>query len=237
MVTPHQASLSNAYVIHSRPYRETSLIADLLTEEDGRVSVLFKGVRGSKARNKGLLQPFNRLLVSWQGRRDLKTATGLEAGDHRVVLQGHYLFSAMYANELLQRLLQPHDPHPELFQLYSELLQALGREVALEPLLRSFELQLLDLMGYGLPLSGEARSGDPIEKDGWYQYDPREGFYRILTVSDTQQHNLFSGDMLHALAMGNIVSSEQLYAAKRLMRLAFAPLLGDRPLRSRELFS
>ncbi|WP_426417298.1 DNA repair protein RecO [Aestuariirhabdus sp. LZHN29] len=235
MVAAHQISLANAYLIHSRPYRETSLIAELLTQEQGRVSVLFKGVRGGKARHKGVLQPFGRLLVNWQGRHELKTGTDVEAAEVRFILQGHYLFSALYANELLLRLLQPHDPHPELFHLYELFLQSLAGNAALEPTLRSFELQLLELLGYGLPLDVEAATGDPLEADRWYQYDAQAGFYPVLPGSGSVLQ-CYSGEMLLALAQGQLDTPDQLRAAKRLMRLALAPLLGDRPLRSRDLF-
>ncbi|RRJ85150.1 DNA repair protein RecO [Aestuariirhabdus litorea] len=235
MASSHQVSLCSAFLIHARPYRETSLIADLFTEEQGRVSVLFKGVRGGRARHKGLLQPFGRLLVSWQGQRELKTATDVEAAATPIRLQGHYLFCALYVNELLQRLLQPQDPHPELFTLYTRLLQSLDEAADLEPTLRAFELQLLELMGYGLPLEAEAISGAALVAEGYYQYDPEAGFFSVLPGSG-ERSQVYRGEMLLALARGELHSPEQRLAAKRLMRHALAHLLGGRPLRSRELF-
>ncbi len=229
--------LQHAFILHTRQFRETSLIADLLSEECGRVSVIFRGVRGKKSRTRALLQPFSKILVSWQGARELKTVTSVESSDQRFSLSGHFLYSGLYVNELLQRLLHPLDPHPELYQLYSELLSSLSTQRPLELSLRLFEMQLLELLGYGLPLYEEAGNGESLAVSGWYHFVPENGFFRVaVPLSQEQRASLYPGKLLIALAEGNLDGPEQLFHAKRLMRSALAALLGNRPLRSRELF-
>ena len=121
--------LEPAYLLHTRPYRNTSLLVDVLTPDHGRISAVVKGVRssGKAAKQKrSLMQPLVPLLIGWTGRGDLKTITGVEARGPNYVLVGKHLFSAMYANELLTRLLQSLEPHPEIFSLYEWLLKALA---------------------------------------------------------------------------------------------------------------
>ncbi|CAM3581352.1 DNA repair protein RecO [Parendozoicomonas haliclonae] len=238
--------LQPAWVLHSRPYRETSLIVDLLTRDHGKISVVVNGARGAatkkgRPRRGQLLQPFAELLVSWTGKTELKTLKALE--QRRVIpLSGIRLFSGLYANELLQRLLQPWQAVDDLLELYIWLLEHLSSDTHLERVLRLFEKNLLDLLGYGLPLGYAAGSGDEMTNDGWYRYDPDNGFWPVVFAGQGHEvedagasRNLFSGAMLQALAEDRI-EDRYLGQAKRLMRMAVGLHLGERPLRSRELF-
>ncbi len=234
--------LQPAWVLHTRPYRESSLLVDLLTQSHGRIAVVVNGARGTAAKNgrprRGrLLQPFAELLVSWSGKSELKTLKSLE--QCRVLsLSGTRLFSGLYVNELLQRLLQPWEPVDGVTALYVWLLENLAADTHLERSLRLFEKRLLDALGYGLPLSFTAGSGDPMNLDGWYCYDPANGFWPLPEIEATGTvfpGTVFSGAMLQALA-DEVIEDSDLLPAKALMRQAFKPLLGERPLRSRELF-
>ena len=230
--------LQPAWVLHTRPYKESSLLVDLLTWDHGRVSVVANGARGSatkkgKPRRGQLLQPFAELLVSWTGKTELKTLKALE--QQRVhTLMGARLFSGLYANELLQRLMQSWQPVDGIPELYQWLLEHLATDACLESVLRLFEKQLLDSLGYGLPLGFETGSGEEISADASYRYDHENGFW-LLPTNSTATPNSFSGKVLNELAEGQ-VSESSLPELKRLMRMAIHPLLGEKALRSRELF-
>src|SRR5690606_18409766 len=118
--------------------------------EYGRLGVLARGYRQSRHRGRIPLQPFVPCLLSWQGRGELKTLTQAEIAAARPPLIGHHLYSALYANELIMRLLPAHDAHPEIYDCYEVLLDELGVHSEIEPSLRRFELSLLEFLGYGI---------------------------------------------------------------------------------------
>ncbi len=235
--------LQPVWVLHSRPYRETSLIVDLLSRDHGKVAVVVNGARGSatkkgKPRKGQLLQPFTQLLVSWTGKTELKTLKALEQG-LVIPLSGSRLFCGLYANELLQRLLQTWQPVDGVSALYQWLLNHLvNDDLPIEPLLRVFEKQLLGCLGYGLPLGIEAGSGLKMSADLGYRFDPDSGFWPLPAGAAGAHHlvNCFAGAVLLEFAENQINSDQALLELKRLMRMALSPLLGEKPLRSRELF-
>ena len=226
-------SVSLAWVLHYRPYKETSVIADLLTAESGKVSVVASGIRqqNRKGRPRTPLQPFTQLQVSWRGRSELKKLTQADL-DRVVTLKGKHLFCGMYANELLMRLLQPHMPVEGVWELYDWLLSGLASEQPIEPHLRLFEKTLLDQLGYALPLTTEGNSNNPINADKYYQFSASKGF---IPVANDSEQLVFSGQLLIAYAH-NHIKPEMLSALKYLNRMALAPLLGNKPLNSRSLF-
>ena len=236
--------LQPVWVLHTRPYKETSLLVDLLSCDHGKVSVVVNGARGAatkrgRPRRGQLLQPFAELLVSWSGKTELKTLRHLE--QKRVIpLVGKRLFSGLYVNELLQRLLQPWQPVDGVPELYLWLLEHLATDIPLELVLRLFEKRLLERLGFGLPLGFEAETGHAMAPERAYRYDPDNGFWPLGQASEIQcfgkdNKNCFSGSVLLALA-DDRVEEDSLSELKSLMRLAIHPLLGGRPLRSRELF-
>lgn len=234
MVT--RVNLQPAYILHSRAYRDTSLILETFTAEHGKLSLVAKGAR-RKARGgstAALLQPFAPLLLSFTGKSEMKTLTHVEAAAARIVLRKEQLYAAMYVNEILMRLLHRHDPHPMLFAGYGEVLQELGDDAALEPVLRRFELRLLDELGYGFSLTNDGASGDRVVEDGWYHFHPESGLVRTLQGADPA-HPAYNGYSLLAIAEGDF-SGDSLVTARRLLRQALAQYLGDTPLKSRELF-
>lgn len=219
-----------AFVLHRRAYRETSALIDLFTQDYGLIRVVAKGIRKTKSRLNSALQPFTPLLVSWVGRGELMTLADAEVNASLMFLQGHCLFAGLYLNELLANLLEPWDAHPALYQYYHQTLFALQTPSLEEGVLRNFELDLLAELGYALfPAQ--------LESEKNYLFLIEQGF-----VCDEQQRlgslpsNLFQGEVLLSIAARDWQSESTRLAAKRLMRLAFQPLLGTKTLQSRQLF-
>lgn len=226
-------SLSPAYVLHSRPYRDSSALVDLLSLHHGVQRVVWRGARGQR---KGLTpQPFMPLLVALGGRGELKTLLQAEAAGAYTLLQGESLFSGLYLNELLVRLLAPGDPQPLLFAAYQGALEQLAGAASVEPVLRRFEWQLLDVLGYGFSLASDAQ-GVPLKPDGRYAWHAEQGLVELsepLLAADTG----LAGSALLAMAAEDWSAPPTLRTAKQLMRQALGVHLGDRPLVSRQLFS
>ncbi len=229
--------LQPAYILHTRPYRDSSVIVDVLSQDYGRLSVLAKGQRQSSTKNRKPLQPFAELNLSWQGERELKFLVDSEFRRVTPSLTGVRLYSGMYVNELLMRLLVQGDECPEIFQLYQKLLNELGREMPVESCLRSFEIQLLDQLGYGVDFFNESDSGRMIEAEKFYSFEIETGFNIVeLRGSQSPKSNYFLGEDLLAIAHHDFSSDQVRKSAKRFMRLALAPHIGSKPLQSRALF-
>lgn len=224
----------HAYILHTRPYRETSFLCELFTKDHGRISVVAKGVRRPKSKGRGLLQPFIPLTVSCVGRGELLTLTDFDASGVAPVLTGRCMMSAFYVNELLFRLMHREDPTPDLFLNYKNVLIDLaqatnGEEVQI--VLRLFEKALLKTLGYELQLIKDVETGLLINPEGYYRVDPARG---PILIDAVKAIDVFKGKSLLALAEG-ILDITVLSELKRLMRLALAPHLGDKPLESRRL--
>ncbi|ACE84292.1 DNA repair protein RecO [Cellvibrio japonicus] len=230
-----RVDLQPAYILHARPYRDTSLLLDLLTPVYGRITAVARGVRQSKGHKRQLLNPFHRLLVNWQGKSELKLITGVETDHHYLQLQGNALYSGFYLNELLVRLLPEQDVITGLFERYEWTLDALHRGEPLEPLLREFEFMLLQGLGYALDFLHDCHSQQPIQSGYFYLCDIHQGFYSVPADSDPRFW--IAGAHLLAIAAGDYSAADTRRVAKQLARLLFKPLLGKRPLKSRELFT
>lgn len=229
VMTTSDPELEPAYVLHSRKYRDTSLILELFTEREGRIAVVQRGARGAK--KSSTIQPFTPILVSYVGKGELKTLTKIDAGSMQY-LSGDQLLLGMYANELLVRLMGKHIPAVMLFQSYQSLLLSLVASDSYTVELRRFELRLLEELGYGISFAFEAISGDMVEPDSYYRFVSDEGFYPITA----ETKNSYRGAHLLSIADGELDTPEVEQTARQVIRLAIARLLGDRPLRSRELF-
>ncbi len=225
--------LEPAYILHTRYFRDTSLIVELFTQHEGTVAVLAKGAR-KQARWKGLLQLFAHVLVAWRGKSELPILTGAEPGGDALILQGDALFSGFYLNELLIRLLHKHDPHPRLFNVYQQTLAALNQG-EVEKSLRCFEKQLLQELGYGLVLDRELENNTPIDPASYYQYHLEQGARKVTGTAKAT--DIYQGKSLLALHHDQLITQEARRDAKRLMRQAIAILLNHKPLKSRELFT
>ena len=218
-----RVQLEPAWVLSARPYRETSALVEVFAQHSGRAGLVARGVRGPRARQRGLLQPFQPLLVSFSERGELGTLTGLEAGGAPVALRGEAVFSGWYLNELVLRLLPRRDPHPLLFAHYAEALAALPGGGAAAAL-RLFEKRLLTELGYGLQLP------EPVQRDRCYAWDP-DGGLRLAEPGPST----YSGESLQALADEHLETEASLRDARRLLRVALAPHLGERKLRTPEM--
>lgn len=216
-----------AFVLHSRPYRESSALVDFFTP-GGRLRAVLRGARGKVGT---LARPFVPLEVEFRGRGDLKNVGRLESAGQAYWLDGNALFSGMYLNELLIRLLPAEDAHPAMFDHYAATLPALAAKRPLEPILRAFEWRLLTELGYGFALDQDI-ARQPVVSAGLYRLLPDTG----LEAVDQFQPGLFNGAELLAMADADWEVPGALAAAKRLMRQALAPHLSGRPLVSRELF-
>ncbi len=228
-MTISDAELHPAYVLHSRKYRDTSLILELLTAKEGRVAVVQRGARGKKKTS--TIQPFTPILVSYVGKGELKTLSKVDVGAIQT-LTGDRLLLGMYANELLIRLLGKYVQANMLFHAYQNLLLSLVASADYTLDLRRFELRLLEELGYGISFAFEAVSGDMVDPGTQYRFVADEGFYPIAA----QTRNSYSGAHLLAIADDELDNPDVEQSLRRITRLAISRLLGDRPLRSRELF-
>lgn len=224
--------LEPAYLLHQRPYRDTSAILEAFTREHGRVGLVAKGVRGGRSRRQGALQPFSELLLSWVGRGELGTLTEAEPARMPLTLAGTRLVSGFYLNELMMRLLRRDDPHPELYDAYRTALMQLAQGVSEGRVLRLFEKRLLEHVGYGLLLEQDI-AGEPISPQLSYRYRLDEG----PELSHPEAPGLvLPGAALLALAAEGDEMAGHERALRALTRAALAPHLGSQPLRSRELY-
>ena len=207
--------MTPGWVLHRRPYRETSALVELLTPE-GRVRCISRGKK-----NAAILQTFLPLYFEFGGVRELTPIKSVEPVGAGVMLQGTALVMGLYMNELLVRLLPEGMETPGLYADYG---RALTRIPQGEPALRVFENRLLDALGFGL-------DWDALDPDGRYLVHPESG-PRLAPSSS----NAFQGRVLLAVAGEAYESSEALAAAKRINRARLQVLLGSKPLKSRELF-
>lgn len=229
-------ALQPAFIIHTRSYRDTSLLVDFFTLHHGRLRAVVKGARAStkQARlNRPTMQPFNPLLVRFGGRGSLKNLYQSEPAGSAITLMGDRLFSALYLNELLMRLLPEDQEDAALFALYQQSLLALSTDESIEFTLRQFEFTLLRAMGYGVNLMTESHSDKPIRCNQPYRFIADQGFECCST--NMMGKNIFTGEELIAIRQQS-KSTKALQAAKRLCRQALAFHLGGKPLKSRELF-
>ncbi|MBL4647443.1 MAG: DNA repair protein RecO [Gammaproteobacteria bacterium] len=227
--------LEPAYLLHSRPYRNTSLLADFFTLNYGRINGVIRGARSKK--NQTTVQVFAPLLISWsrRGNSDLVSIRAIEISDVNKRLTGRSLLYGFYINELLVRLLKTDDSYIELYHRYKVLLQYFSEKNTSEENLRIFEKNLLSDLGYGLQLMHEAHSSKPVQDDQWYDVILDQGPV-LLATSQAHVRHAFLGKSLLALHHHDFSCVETLKDAKRLMRKAFAELLNHKPLKSRELF-
>ena len=223
--------LQPAFVLHSRAYRDTSLLVELLTMQYGRLTVVARGVRSMKSRLQGILMPFLPLLVSFSGKTDLRTLQQAEVNGLSYELRGNVLLSGFYLNELLIRLLPNHESYPKVYQAYKNTLEGLVDSKQPEIELRLFEKCLLSNLGYGLQLDRTIKN-ELVLPEKEYIFEFGNG----LSKAKTNNVYNYSGKSLLALQAENLSTATELRDAKRLLRGVLADLLGDKPLKSRELF-
>lgn len=219
-----RVSLEPGLILHQRPYRETSRLLEVLTREHGRVGLVARGVCGGRGARAALLQPLQPLLLSWtDGGGELGSLTAAEPGGAPLRLAGDRLICAWYLNELVLRTLPRRDANPELYAYYVAALAALADATQpLSPILREFELLLLEALGYGL---APADGLDPAARYDYLEHGP-------VPAAEGR----WSGAQLQAIAGRDWGHPDVLPAARRLLRQRLHLLLGGRPLRTPELF-
>ncbi len=267
----HKILLQPAYVLHQRAYRDSSVLLELFSPEYGRVGIIARGAKSAKSRWRGVLQPFQPLLASWNKRGELGTLTAAEAHGPSLTIPPDLIASGFYLNEILLRLLERDEEQLELFGCYDEALRGLNkvgekanqenqsRSVALEILLRQFEIRLLAALGYGLILDHEVGSESPLQADQEYIYQlehgpvkagnsvaENEANYSISSsFSNSGSRSGFeeeyrygtriSGGTLLALHAGDFSEELVRLESKRLLRGVLGHYLGPKPLQSRNL--
>jgi DNA repair protein RecO (recombination protein O) len=223
-----------AYVLHSRAYRNTSLIIDVLTRQHGRLSLVAKGAKRGNAPLAEKLQPYLPLFIEWGGQSELMTLYKAEPATRALrTLAGDALYHGFYLNELLIRLLHRHDAHPELFDHYTHCLQDLVVREHKDVSLRYFELQLLESLGYAMNLLQDVRSDEMVSRDKNYHYLIEQG--PVLSNGQATDSLRVSGETLCALAERKLSQDKQRTEAKFLMRAVLDYYLGEQPLKAREL--
>ncbi|MGJ8691955.1 MAG: DNA repair protein RecO [Thalassotalea sp.] len=218
-----------AFLLHSRPFKENQLLLDLLTEHDGKVSALIYSGNSVKSNKKAILQPFSPLLIAYKGQSSLKKMTLVEADGKSFQFRGNYLYSAFYLNELLVRLLGDAIPCPELFHHFKLSLQALNEQEPIEVVLRHFEMTLLEELGLTIDFTCLDYESMP-----YVNYIAEQGFVAAINNSVKP---CYDKQHLLAIAEQKLLSKEELFTFKLLMRQIMAPLLGNKPLNSRKFFT
>jgi DNA repair protein RecO (recombination protein O) len=222
--------LAPAFVLHQYAYRDTSRIVEVFTGEHGRLTLFARGANGPKSALKGVLRPFQRLLVSWSGKSEACQLVSAECDGLMTHLAPERLMSGFYLNELLLKLTERCDPHPEIFSSYAVCMQALCDGEVEEPTLRRFEKRLLNDLGYGLEL-GRTESGMPVEQDKYYRYAVQSGPQPCVAEAP----GAIYGQSLADLQTESFGDARSLRDAKRVLRAAIDACLDGRPLKSREV--
>jgi len=236
-----RVQLARGYVLHQRPFRDSSLIVEVFARDYGRMTLFARAARGPHSRF-AALQPFQALLLSWSGRGEAPQLTGAESLDAlQPSLPAAHLMSGFYLNELLLTLTTRHDPHPELFDQYAATLMQLAQPASADTVLRRFEARLLEFIGYGLNLAAEADTGRPVRAEAHYHFRP--GVHGFV-LADADAEGAIAGHVLQGLAAAAILESpataataltseSDLRQARVLMRAAIDHCLEGRQLRTR----
>jgi DNA repair protein RecO (recombination protein O) len=231
MAEREQVLLEHAFVLHQRPYRDSSQLLECITANHGRVGLVARGSRRTGNRQRALLQPFTPLRVSWVRRGDLGRLTHVEAEGLPHLLEGQRLLAAFYLSELVLRLTARGDPNPEVFSCYSRGLAQLAGGASLARALRLFEVELLGALGYGLELDGDTTTGEPLNAEALYVYEAEQGLRRVERADPDA--DAYSGRHLLSLRGRELADDASLRTAQRLLGRVLRAHLGDRPLKSR----
>ena len=232
---PRRVLLAPGYILHHRPYRDTSRILEVLVRDHGRLTLFARGVRGPKPRFGGVLQPFELLLLSFQVGREAGQLTGAESAESAPPFPASSFMAGSYLNELLLKLTTRHDPIAEVFEAYRWALGGLragqggGRKV--EAVLRIFEKRLLEAVGYGMDLGSEARTGKAIEVAGFYRFEASQGLVPAREVDA----GAVAGSSVLALAREELGEGRALDDARRVLKAALADRLEGKELTTRRV--
>jgi DNA repair protein RecO (recombination protein O) len=227
----HKQNNQPVYVLHTYPFKETSLVVELFSQQFGRIAAVAKGARRPHSAMRGMLQSFQILDGAWSGKNELKTLHSLDWSAGLTLLKGEALMCGFYMNELLLRLLPREDAHENLFAYYQATLKTLAESQDLAITLRRFELKLLQEMGYAVPLLIDENDA-PIDADKTYRY---EAEYGACALSATKNGVQLSGKTMLDMARDDYSDAQTQNQSKQLMRYLLAHYLGDKPLHTRQL--
>ncbi len=222
--------LAPGYVLHQYAYRDTSRIVEVFTCEHGRLTLFARGANSPKSALRGVLRPFQRLLVSWSGKSEACQLVAAEIDGPLTTLAKQRLMSGFYLNELLMKLTERGDPHPDIFFSYASCVQALSFGEVEEPTLRRFEKHLLNDLGYGLELA-QTDQGVPVQPEGYYRFALESGPQACVAEAPGAVY----GQSLADLQAEHFADARSLRDAKRVLRAALDACLDGRPLKSREV--
>lgn len=222
-----------AFVLHSYPYRETSLLVDVFASGFGRVSMVARAARSPRSALRGVLLAFQPLGLAWFGKGEVRTLARAEWIGGQPRLQGEALMCGFYVNELLLRLLPREDAHDALFSHYRDALAQLASGGDSAPVLRSFERALLRELGYAMALERDSASGSAIDPGKSYRYDPERG---PIEANGASADSLISGRTLLDMARDDYSDPLTQQQAKTLMRTLLDHRLEHQPLKSRRIF-
>lgn len=223
-----------AFVLHTYPYLETSLLVEAFTRNFGRVPLVAKGAKRPKSSLRGLLIAFQPLHLTWTGKSELKTLNKAEWQGGQQPLKGIALVCGFYLNELLIRLLHRDDPHEQLFDYYQEALSALNTQKDYTSILRYFEKQMLIELGYALILKEDAVSGKPLIPDKEYYYKAEQGPI-MKNKANNNTYPQIRGKTLLDMDKNDYSDRVTRQQSKELMRYILRHYLGEQPLFSRQL--
>jgi DNA repair protein RecO (recombination protein O) len=230
-----RVDLNPAFILHRRPYRETSLLLDVFSRDHGRICLLAKGARRAKTGISEILQPYQRLQLAWSGKSELMTLTKAESDHAGYSLKDKRLIAGFYLNELIARMLHMHEAHADLFTAYDESLKALADpDLDEQVAIRLFEKRLLKSIGYGLVLDHDVQSGRSIDDHHDYYYQADRGPAR--KAPSTSDYIKISGQTLLAIDREYFDTGKCLGEAKQLMRYILNKHLDNKPLASRVLY-
>ena len=228
----HKVDGQPAFVLHSYPFRETSLIIEVFSRDFGRVALLARGARRPRSALRGLLLAFQPLELGWAGKGEVQTLMKAEWQGGQPLLSGKALFYGYYLNELLLNLLPREDSHEHLFKVYADTLRELAGTLQ-ESDLRRFERSLLQELGYGLTLATDAM-GLPVDSDGYYAYEIERGPVRLQGPGSSALS--IAGKTLIDMAQDNFSDPRSLLESKQLMRALVAHYTGGKGLKTRKIF-
>ncbi len=221
------------FVLHSYPYKETSLIVEAFSRRHGRVALIAKGARRPRSALRGLLHAFQPLRLSWSGTGELNTLINAEWQGGMPFMRGFGLMCGFYVNELILRLLPREDAHEELFDAYCESIQRLALDEPTATVLRRFEKRLLTELGYAMLLDRDAASGAPIDPGQHYLYDPERGPLPVTGTAGGEM--VVRGSTLLDLDSDDFSSTETLHQARGLMRALIGHRLHGQTLHTRSV--
>ncbi len=232
MTTKRRVQQQPAFILHHRPFRDTSQLLDVISRDYGKLTLVARGSRAARSRLRGLLRPFLPLRLSWVISSDLGTLTGAEIDDAPLTLNGDVLLSGYYLNELLLNFLHRHDPQPEIFAAYQHAVTGLCGAADPAPVLRHFEIDILRLLGYALNLEFEASTHESLGPDEFYEYRVEQGPVRVV-----RQHGpmVFAGSTLQGINQRHFDDATIQRAAGRLLREVITYHLDGKELKSRKV--